>query len=197
MNVRWLEREMKRVNANKNLLARCVHIRTLIRAPCSHSIRVIYRSLSHSSLISSMHVLFWSTSSSSSFSSSANGERRERGERKPAEKIGNRCEIAPARCMPGNQDYLYRVITSAARRIGRTHRKTGESITGASGHKIPRCGMRDRMHAPSTLWHSILRRGMNEICGGTKKKKKKKKIKRPWTSKSRRANIFRTEYPSR
>jgi len=40
---------------------------------------------------------------------------------KRTEKIGNRCEIALAGCMPGSQDYLRRVITARGAR-GRRRR---------------------------------------------------------------------------
>jgi len=93
-----------------------------------------------------------------SLSQAEEPRRRREGGCERAEKIGNRCEIALAGCMPGSQDYLRRVITARCESmaVGRP----GKSIT-ANGHKIPRCGMRvKRIHAQlcvisyySMMWH--------------------------------------------
>lgn len=85
---------------------------------------------------------------------------------KRAEKIGNRYEIALAGCMPGNQDYLRRVITARCERetaVGRP----GESIT-ASGHKISRCRMRANGYIHRyVLYYTISRCGTYKECPHT------------------------------
>lgn len=125
------------------------------------------------------------------------GGRWRAGTRKRAEKIGNRCEIALARCMPGNQDYLRRALSLPPARRMRARRekdegagrgKGEEESIMARGHKIPRRGMRAIGCTAAPVYTVPLRSDTDKKCSAAWMNKSAARARRSSEYRARRTN---------
>lgn len=152
----WIDSNAFDTQNDKSIIK--MNPKTRLLAQCIWNLSRVFPSFPVSFLVVSLLSFFPSTHLRTSLPQAEEARRRREEGCKRAEKIGNRCEIALVGCMPGSQDYLRRVITARCERMEIAVGRPGESIT-ASGHKIPRCGMRvKRIHAQLCVisYHSMM-----------------------------------------